>query len=69
MLRGRQSQLRGTSEKTVDGGLDGSMIDANDDVITTRWTVGALRLMARSRPTVPLMAICSNLASATDTRV
>lgn len=34
------------------------MIAAKEDVITTCLTVGALRLMARRIPTVPLIAVC-----------
>lgn len=46
-----------TSEKTNDNGLVVSMMAANEDVITTRVTEGALFLIARRRPTVPLIAI------------
>lgn len=45
-----------TSEKVKVGGLVGSIIAANEDVMTTLLTDGALRLIAVKRPTVPLTA-------------
>jgi hypothetical protein len=48
--------MMATPVKTNDGGFAKSKIAAADDVITTRFTEGALFLMARRRPTVPLIA-------------
>lgn len=45
-----------TSEKVKVGGLVISMIAANEEVMTTLLTDGALRLTAFRSPTVPLTA-------------